>query len=352
MSSVKCSSRAKGTARASLTPLPGGSSGSANRICVAGASATTLPVRDTAAARVKDPRWRIVSDCPESSMVSHSVSAWPGEGMRSSSVCGMWLRGSEGAQQRRYLPAVTSQQKTVQGELRSAKRDARGQAEILAGLTVPAVDGRTVLRTHDGPECVQIGETAALAATGQYFRGVFAVQVLGETLEHDRGCRADIDRHRRTRQRGHVGRDLAVAVRAESRQIHQLAGRQHGPVAGSIGWHLRGINLVLGAVRSPGDVIGIDPIAGDGRPFGLETDQDQQPLELLEGLRILRRQSARGTGTGDNPCQIVEIEEALHVIELTLHGADGLPFGIVLGGDRVWLGGLWPGRGQGGVLAG
>ena len=81
----------------------------------------------------KGPRCFAVVSAPVSSMVSHSVSSWPGAGRRSSSVCGMALRCSERAQQRRYLAAVPSQQKTVQGELRSAKGDARGQPEILAG---------------------------------------------------------------------------------------------------------------------------------------------------------------------------------------------------------------------------
>jgi hypothetical protein len=75
MSSVSCSSRAKGTARANLTPLPGGRIGSASRIWVAGARATTLPERDTAAANVREPRCRVGPVSLASSMVSHSVSS-------------------------------------------------------------------------------------------------------------------------------------------------------------------------------------------------------------------------------------------------------------------------------------
>ena len=86
MSSVSCSSRANGTARASFTPLPGGNSGSASRTRVAGASATTLAVRASTAARLKGPRCFALIVDPASSMLSHSVSSWPGAGKRSSKV--------------------------------------------------------------------------------------------------------------------------------------------------------------------------------------------------------------------------------------------------------------------------
>jgi len=75
MSSVSCSSKAKGTARARRPPLPGGNSGSASRICVAGASTVTFAPRATAAARLNGPRCFTVAGMPISSRVSHSVSS-------------------------------------------------------------------------------------------------------------------------------------------------------------------------------------------------------------------------------------------------------------------------------------
>jgi len=74
-SSVSCSSRAKGTARASRVPLPGGNSGSASRICVAGAITITRAERATAAARDRGPRCRAAAGAPASSMLSQSVSS-------------------------------------------------------------------------------------------------------------------------------------------------------------------------------------------------------------------------------------------------------------------------------------
>src|SRR5258708_2102018 len=115
-------------------------------------------------------------------MVSHSVSSWPGGGRRSSSVCGMWLRGPGRAQQRFYLAAVPAVQKTVQGELRSAKGDARGQPEILALGIIATVDLRERLGAHHGPEGVQIRKTTGLAAVGQHFRGVLRIQIVGQAL--------------------------------------------------------------------------------------------------------------------------------------------------------------------------
>ena len=117
MSSVSCSSSAKGTARASFTPLPGGSSGSASRICVAGASATTLAVRAITAARLKGPR------CFAAIAAPGVVDAEPlglllaGCGKaQQQCVRHVVLGCSERAQQRRHLAALASIQKTVQGE--------------------------------------------------------------------------------------------------------------------------------------------------------------------------------------------------------------------------------------------
>ncbi len=127
MSSVSCSSSANGTARASLAPLPGGRSASAKRTCVAGASTTILAVAPTAAASAIGPDCRGPAGAPASSTVSHSVSVWPGAGSRSNRVNGMvYSKCSKIAQQGRDFAPVAAQQKTVQGEFRSSKRDMRG----------------------------------------------------------------------------------------------------------------------------------------------------------------------------------------------------------------------------------
>src|ERR1700676_663806 len=44
--------------------------------------------------------------------------------------------------------------------------------------------------------------------------------------------------------------------------------------------------------------------------------------------------------------QAVQIEAALHVLQFTLQGTNGLSFWVILGSDRQGLGGLCPGRGQ------
>src|SRR5271170_2567003 len=115
----------------------------------------------------------------------------------------MRLWSSEGAQQRRYLAPVPARQKTVQGELGSAKRDACGEAEILALGIISAGDGGQSLGGDGISECVQVRETTALAAVGQHLGPVFAAQIDGQTFEYDGGGGADIDRRGCNRQ----GRD-------------------------------------------------------------------------------------------------------------------------------------------------
>ena len=115
------------------------------------------------------------------------------------------------------------------------------------------------------------------------------------------------------------------------------------------------------AVGKPAHKAGIAPsvklIAIDNRQFSptllreaiARTTSSQQPLELLQGLRILHRRVR--CLIGHDPAQTVQIEAALHVFQFTLQGADGLAIGIVGGGDRQGLSGLRPRGSQCGLLS-
>ena len=60
--------------------------------------------------------------------------------------------------------------------------------------------------------------------------------------------------------------------------------------------------------------------------LGSKPTDDQQPLELLQRLRIL-------FAVCSDMRQIVQIEAALHILERSLHGTDRLALGIVLRRD-------------------
>src|ERR1700678_3216228 len=111
----------------------------------------------------------------------------------------MSLRCPERAQQRCHLTAGASIQKTVQGELGSAKRDPASQAEKLAGVRELVGYSRSGFAEHGG-ERLNVGEAAAFAAVDQRLVAVFAAQAVGETLDHRSGGRADVDLGRGRRQ--------------------------------------------------------------------------------------------------------------------------------------------------------
>src|SRR5271154_1631506 len=123
-----------------------------------------------------------------------------------------FLERSESAQQRRNLTAGRSIQKTVQGELGSAKRDARRKAKIRARVGVPICDTCRHRGTQHVGEGLLVGEAAALALAGKQLGCVVATQIFRKALQYRRRCRADIDFRGGGRQRGYVGRDFAIAI--------------------------------------------------------------------------------------------------------------------------------------------
>src|ERR1700733_11394145 len=104
----------------------------------------------------------------------------------------MSLKCPERAQQRRHLAAGASIQKTVQGELGSAKRDPGSEAEKLARVSEPRRKLLRILSKH-GVQRIRVRKTSGLAAVGQHCVGVFAAQVVCEALQHLRRGSADID---------------------------------------------------------------------------------------------------------------------------------------------------------------
>ena len=283
-SSVSCSSSAKGTARASLTPLPGGSSGSAKQNLRRGREHDDLAVARHRGGQAQGPallRGGSVRRHRRCSATRYLLGrARGGEAV----VCAACvLKRSERAQQRRHLTAAVSvaEQKTVQGELRSAKRDAGRQPEIRA-LCPSTMGSRRDSCAQDVAERRISGKQPVLrpltSTSGLPDYSPFKLSArLSSTSA---GAVQRLILAIGGRQRGDVGRDLAVAVRAEAGHVHELARAHHGPFPGAIGRGLAGIDRILRAVGAARMIVRVDPVARDAGPLGLEADGNQAAAEI------------------------------------------------------------------------